>query len=106
MATTCLYTTIRCEVTGGAWFGFLPPFGMQLADDEEVTVAGDLTNRIALRRDFQRAFPAYEAALTDEELVLVNTPAVVLYDATEDESVLLAVDGETLGTNTPCWLEA
>jgi hypothetical protein len=103
MALTCLYTTVKCNVDGGAYFGFLPPFGVHLDEDEEYSFFGNLIDKIANRRDYQRVIPSFEESLNEEEISILSTPAVILQDAVTEDVKILALNNEALGTDDPCW---
>jgi len=86
-------------------FGFLPPHGVTLADDAELSLPGDLTTRLASQHNGARQFAALESALTAQLVRITKTPAVILYDPTESNSRQLALDSEVLGSVTPCWVD-
>lgn len=88
---------------GSRYFGYFPPHGKTLADEEEYSVAGDLSTRIAAGKDYQRTFPAYESALADVRFVILRTPAVHLYDLATDVVQVIALRNDALGAVTPCW---
>ena len=103
MTLACLYTSVKNMSGSEMHFGFLPPYGVTLDAEEEYTVAGDLTTRIAMGRDRDRSFPSYEECLDDTDLVILKTPAVMLYDATDDVVRQLDVANDVVGTIEPCW---
>lgn len=102
--TLTTHTTLK-NVSGVAKrFGFLPPHGMELAVDEEVTVFGDIREAVNRGDRFgPRWMNALEAALTNNELDIVNTPAPVFYDETADNSKILVVDNGSVSIADPCW---
>lgn len=89
-------------------FGFLPPHGKLLADDEEYTVFGNILeavnrgNRIAARRNQK----ALESALDSGLLKIVETPAAIIIDADSSESRMVKIDAGTLSSVSPCWENA
>lgn len=103
MTLPCLYTSVKNMAGHDLYFGFLPPHGVLLADGETLSVRGDLTTRIASARDADRAFPSFEECLDDTEIVILKTPAVVLYDETDEVVRELTVAGGELGVSEPCW---
>ena len=98
-----LYTTIKNTSGAARYYGWLPPHGRELAEDEEVNVPGDLTTRLASNRDYGRAFKAFEADLDNTDIVILKTPAVHLYDSEDNNVKLLALNNATLGTIDPDW---
>lgn len=100
--TTGLYTTV--ENTSGVEkvFGFLGTHGKRLAANETYTVSGDLVSKLGNARS-QRKFKALESALKTGDLSIVSSPAVYLYDATNEESRELSLDNGVLGTVDPQW---
>jgi len=69
-------------------FGFLPPHGVELEDDETYEVVGDIFSRLRNERD--RA--ALEAALVNGDLTIVKTAANIAEDETAGNSKALDVD--------------
>ncbi len=100
--TTGLYTTV--ENTSGAEkvFGFLGTHGKRLAANETYTVPGDLVTKLGAKRSM-RQFKALEAALSVGDLKIVSSPAVYLYDATDEVTRELEISGGVLGTVDPQW---
>lgn len=100
--TAGLYTTV--ENTSGAdkVFGFLGTHGKRLEANETYTVPGDLVSKLGALRS-QRKFKALETALQAGDLKIVSSPAVYLYDATNDATRELSLDDSVLGTVDPQW---
>lgn len=100
--TTGLYTTV--ENTSGATkvFGFLGTHGKRLAANETYTVSGDLVAKLGGQRS-QRKFKALENALKGGDLKIVSSPAVYLYDATNEATRELELNDGVLGTVDPQW---
>lgn len=102
--TTALYTTVRNTSGGEATFGFIPPHGKKLADDEDVTVFGDLWDRLHTGgRLNERLKDSLEAALLAGDVEIIKSPNVFLYDDTDDVVKQLSLDNGTLGTADPSW---
>lgn len=97
----CLHTTVRNMSGESRFYGFLPPHGQELSDGEELTVFGDLTDRVAHPYDGRRE-RAYQTAI-DAGLVIVKTPLVHLYDPVAAETKGLALEDGSLGIVDPCW---
>lgn len=100
--TSGLYTTVENTSGAEAVFGFLGTHGKRLAAGATYTVTGDLIAKLGAQRS-QRKFKALEAALTSGQLKIVNSPAVYLYDATDEVSRELSLVGGVIGTVDPQW---
>lgn len=100
--STGLYTTV--ENTSGVEkvFGFLGTHGKRLSANETYTVSGDLVSKLGNARS-QRKFKALESALKTGDLAIVSSPAVYLYDATDEATRELSLDNGALGTVDPQW---
>lgn len=108
MDTTCLYSTVK-NISGGAkFFGFLPPHGKRLANNEEYTVFGDIRNTVVNfdRNGEKRSIAALEAAVERGDLEIVSTPAPLLKDLTTGDTKMLSLDNGTLADVDPCWLSS
>ena len=102
--TVTTHTTIKNISGGTKRFGFLPPHGMELASDEEVTVFGDIREAVNRGDRFgNRWMTALANALEADELQIVNTPAPIFYDETLDTVKILVVDNGTVALADPCW---
>lgn len=102
--TLTTHTTVKNISGGTKRFGFLPPHGMELAADEEVTVFGDIREAVNRGDRFgARWMQALANALENNELDIVNTPSPIFYDETLDESKILVVDNGSVGLADPCW---
>lgn len=104
----CLYSTVRNVATTTRFFGFLPPHGRRLACGEEVTVFGNIQAWLQRFTPNDRAKRSLQEALTPTDgssrsLVIVNTPAVHLFDATLDITRILVLDNGSFATADPCW---
>jgi len=106
--TTCLYSSVKNTSGVRKRFGFLPPHGRELAADEEFTVYGDVREAVIKdeRVGCRRHIVAFEAAMARGDIQILNTPSPILLDATTNESKMLQLDGGTLGTTDPCWLNS
>lgn len=101
-----LYTVVQ-NLTGKVRsFAFLGPRGMRLGIGESVTLPGDLLSSLGAMTQQggrRRKFDALEAAIKAGDLALLSRPAPVLYDATNEEPISLAVAGGVLGTVDPTY---
>lgn len=107
-AVECLYSTVRNISLREKFFGFLPPHGRRLACGEEMTVWGDIQHWLTRFTPNDRSRRSLQVALAGDAdyssvLVLVNTPAVHLYDASQDETKILTLVAGTFVQADPCW---
>ena len=103
----CLYSTVKNISGGTKKFGFLPPHGKELDDDEEYTVFGNVLDAIANGFDracSKRSITSFEDAIDDRALEITATPSPILKDSVlTNRSFMLVVAGEDLGVDDPCW---
>lgn len=99
----CLYTTMRNISGQTLFFGFIPPHGKSMADDEEVSFWGDIYERMTKLTPNDRAEKSLEYALTNCLIEIVKGPAVHLYDTTLATTQILDLDNDTLAAIDPCW---
>jgi hypothetical protein len=100
---TCLYSTVKNTSGRSMYFGFLPPHGKTLANDEEATVFGDI--REAMFRKSQRKC-SYESLMTEldgDHLTIVLTPAPILWDDSLGHSKSLLLHNGALTLGLVCW---
>lgn len=103
--TDCLFTTVKNISGSERSFGYLGARGKRLAANEVVTIPGDLIAHLGGGGKYdQRKFKALERSLLNGTLEIVSTPAVHLFDAVNDDTKILALEGGTLGTVDPCWV--
>jgi len=101
--TQCLYTTVQNVSGKERVFGYLGVRGMRLAAGEVVTVRGDLVSKLGNQTSARR-FKSLERSLDQNgSLKIVSSPAIHLYDAIQDETKQLALQGGQLGIVDPCW---
>jgi hypothetical protein len=108
MDTSCLYSTVKNTSGGTKIFGFLPPHGRELAADEEFTVFGDIRQNLGGNRGSERSVArrdntAFEAAIEAGDLIIVNTPNIILQDVTTAGVKMLQLSNGTLSSVDPCW---
>jgi len=103
--SSCLYTTVRNTAGVTKKFGFLPPHGRELAAGEEFTLAGSLVSAISRGEPVtdRRHYQAAEAALNNGDLEVIETPCVVLYDETLDNSKVLNLNNGSTAYVSPTW---
>lgn len=111
MDVSCLYSTVK-NVSGVAkTFGFLPPHGRTLARDEEFTVFGDVRqslggNQGGERSVQRRAHAAFEAAVENGDLEILNTPSPVMQDTVTGQPKMLQLTSGSLSAVDPCWQDS
>ncbi len=108
MDTTCLYSTVKNVSGATKTFGFLPPHGRELENNEEFTVFGDIRqglggNRGGERSVHRRDNAAFEAAVEAGDLEIIQTPSPILQDAVSEAPKMLQLSSGTLSTVDPCW---
>jgi hypothetical protein len=100
----CLYTTVQNTTGHEATFSFIPPHGRRMAAGEQLTIAGNLGDRLA-KLTSNRNFKALERALSSGALTIVSTPTVFVSDDTGDATHGVGMGaGGALGTVDPCWV--
>ncbi len=103
--TDCLYTTVKNVSGATRFFGFLPPHGRELVDDEEHSVAGDIFDAIARgeRGTAQRHIDALLKAIEDGDMVIVKSASPIILDEVLDSSHVLQLASGELGIDEPCF---
>ena len=106
--TTCLHTVVTNTSGEDRIFGFLPPRGRMLAADAEFSEIGTVVDWMQGRGGLspvpEKQMKALNRALVQGDIAIKQTPAVVLFDPTGVESLLLALDDSLFETATPCLL--
>lgn len=108
MDTSCLYSTVKNVSGVTKTFGFLPPHGRTLDNNEEFTVFGDIRqnlggNQGAERSVQRRANAAFEAAVESGDLEVLQTPSPILQDTATAAPKMLQVTSGSLSVVDPCW---
>lgn len=107
MDTRCLYTIVKNTSGKTLTFSFLPPHGVELAHGEEYSVFGDIGLAIAAgsgRDNARRDIMAFQQALEDQVLAVVQTPSPILRDTVTGEPRALTVANGVLSLTDPCWV--
>lgn len=102
-ATSCLYSTVRNISCTEKFFGFLPPHGRRLASGEELTVWGDIQDRMHRMTPQERYRRSLEWCLTNDIIVIVNDPSVHVYDDVLDQTQIIGLTNDVLVLADPCW---
>ena len=95
----CLFTTVKNTSGGALHFGFLPPHGRTLADEEEATIFGDLHAVVTNPRS-QRALAK---ALDDGDLTIVTSPCPIVFDDGDQASYRLGSNNGSPVATAPDW---
>lgn len=105
MDTSCLYSTVKNQSGRRMKFGFLPPHGVELANNEEFTVFGDVRQAIISgdRVTARRSIQAFEAAVERGDLEIKATPSPILRDTSTHNPKTLNLTAGTLSEIDPCW---
>ena len=108
MDTTCLYSTVKNISGGTRKFGYLPPHGRELADDEEFTVFGNILEAVSRgeRATDRRHHQGLEDSIESGHLEIRQTPSPILEDLTLQVPKLFKLDSGTLSTVDPCWTDS
>lgn len=82
MAASSRYVTVVRNISGATrFFGYLPPFGVTLADRDDVEVKGDLLALLSAPNK-KTELDAYLADIAADRIVVVQSPTPSYYDAT------------------------
>jgi len=100
--TDQLYSRVRNASGQARAFGYLGVRGMRLANNEVVTVRGDLSTKLGNKLS-ARQFQALERDLLAGDLVIEALPAPILWDSVDEEPMVLALQNDVLGTVDPAW---
>jgi hypothetical protein len=108
MDLSCLYSTVKNVSGSRKKFGFLPPHGRELANNEEFTIFGDVRQAVIGARGSERAssrrdIMAFEDAIENGLLEIIQTPSPILQDIDTDASMMLQLDGGELSAVDVCW---
>jgi hypothetical protein len=101
--STCLLTTVKNISGASKFFGFLPYNGQTLAANGTLTVLGDLMDAACRGGKPARYAQLIRDAIDADQLEIVSTPAVILYDATLANSKMLSLINGVLYRADPCW---
>jgi hypothetical protein len=74
-----LYSTVLNSSGKQAVFSFIPPHGRTMAANEQLTVAGNIIDRLAVKTS-KRQFKALERAMAAGLLTIISTPGQFVYD--------------------------
>ena len=101
-----MYSTVRNNTGKRHTFGFLPPHGRSLAANEEFTVFGNIQDAIVGgidRLSSRRSIAAFEQAIQDEDLIILNTPNPIFEDKNGHPKMLRLDQANNITVTDPCW---
>lgn len=109
--TNCLYSTVKNTSGGSRVFSFLPPHGRTLANNEELTLFGDIRAAVGGNQGAEysvrrRGMAGLEAAIASGDLQILETPAQLLVDTVTGATKMLAINNGTVNDVDPCWLDS
>lgn len=101
----CLFTIVKNVSGGRKHFGFLPPHGRWLDDEEELHVFGDINAAINHGAGHRRKHTqnAFGAAVNDGDLEIVSTNCAIIYDPDNLASYRVGVYNGTVLAQVPDW---
>lgn len=98
-----LYSTLRNMLYREVYIGFIGNHGKRIAAGEEVTVFGDIQNVFYRQTPNDRGRRSLQNMLKNDQLVIVKSPSVYLYDATTDETKILTLNNGSFAAADPLW---
>lgn len=103
---SCFYTTYKNTSGARRKFSFLPPFGRELAANEEFTAVGGPSDALArgVGSENERILQAFTNAVKAGDLTVTQTPALIIKDTNAPHaSKVVTVTGGVLGIADPCY---
>lgn len=100
----CMLTVVKNTSGASMELNFWPPHGnVVLASNAEVSIYGDIYAALLRYHKPVRNLSTFNTLLAAGDLEIVKTPAVIVYDDTNDRSAMLIVDDDELFAVDPCW---
>lgn len=101
----CLFSIVKNVSGATKHFGFLPPHGRTLNDDEELHVFGNVYDAIYRGGGFrnQRVQDALATALDDGDLEIVSSPCTLVYDEVDLATYRLGIKSAAPIATEPNW---
>jgi len=99
----CFFTTVKNTSGATKHFGFLPPHGRTLEDDEELHIFGELQSACLRVVDSQRVQDALNNAVDSGDLEIKSSPCLVVYDIADLTSYRIGSDNATFDVQAPRW---
>jgi hypothetical protein len=98
----CLKTVVKNTSGKTVFFAWVPPHGASLDNGDTVEIDGDILNAIGRsHRNAQRMVEAFISDLDNGYVAIVSKPNPILYDATAEDTVQIAVDDSTVNVEAP-----
>jgi hypothetical protein len=102
--SSCLYSTVRNISGETKKFPALPPHGVELAANEELTVFGNILEAVNRGdRSGRKHMDSFEAAVQNGLLEIRSTPAPILTDEVTDDIQMIVLQSGSLAVANPCW---
>src|SRR5687768_763573 len=101
----CLFSIVKNVSGGTKHFGFLPPHGRTLDDDEELHVFGNIFDAIYRSAGFrnQRLQDALATAINDGDLEVKTSPCLLVYDVADLATYRIGSDNAGFMAYEPDW---
>lgn len=101
----CLFTIVKNTSGGEKHFGFLPPHGVTLANNEELHVFGDIFAAVSHGAGHRRKYhqDALGAAINDGDLTIKSSPCTIVYDAQDLVSYRIGTYNSRVIPQLPDW---
>ena len=103
--TSMLFTTVKNPLSTARTYGYLGAHGRTLAAGAHFTQIGNLVDAIApnnVSKSYRKT-DALQRDLLVPNIVIINTPSVILKDATTSEIKAFRLNGGALGVVDPSW---
>ena len=101
--SACLQTRVKNTSGKKLKFGFLPPHGRTLDIGEIIAIDGDLMARISASPKAGRMLKSLNAALTNGDLAILESPSTYVVDNTSNAVKVLDLNSGSLAVANPCW---
>jgi len=108
-SVACLFTSVTNTSGGELYFGFLPPHGRRLAANDQIYFFGDIQDWINRYATNYKVRQAIETAISNGDLRIDHTPAVVVSDGPGDsgkyhKQIVLEGNGCLATADELCWV--
>lgn len=103
--TSMLFTTVKNPLGTTRTYGYLGAHGRELPAGAHFTQIGSLVDAIApnnISKSYRKT-DALQRDLLAVNIIIVNTPAVILKDTVNSQVKALKISGGALGITDPSW---
>lgn len=100
-STTCFYSVVKNTSGAALKFGYIGDKGRQLSSNGTYSQFGNILDFI--ERKGARSKAAFLRDVAAGRLIVVNTPATIVYDTTKADSSVLSADNRVVTLSVPCW---